>query len=66
MYTIINNSLNEMYNSYSEASDYDKEMILISFKGYSDNIMNNEAYQNTDPNINSLVTSLLQKHNKAL
>ena len=65
MYTIINSSLKEMYNLYPSASEHHKEMIAMSYQGYTDNIKNNKAYT-TNTEVNLLVDQLLKKHNKAV
>ena len=66
MYTMMNNSIEQLYFLYPTASDHHKEMIYISLKGYSDYILNSELYSNNDKYINELVIDLIQKHNKTL
>ena len=64
MYTMMNNSIKEMYALYPTASEHDQEMIYISFTGYKEYIQNNPQYKQTDAEINKLVSSLIKKHNK--
>lgn len=65
MYTMMNNSIKEMYSLYPTASVHDKEMIYISFTGYQEYIQSNPIYNQTDGEINKLVSSLIKKHNNA-
>ena len=65
LYTIMNNSIKEMYALYPEASDHHKQMIYKSFKGYSNHIKANNIYTINNSVIDALVDDLIQKHNKS-
>lgn len=66
MYTMMNNSLKQLFALYPNATTHNKEMIYISFKGYVDNIINNTKYPEADSEIDAMALSLIQKHNKSL
>ncbi len=65
MYTMMNNSLKEMYSLYPGASEHDKQMIYLSFTGYTEFIQNNPDYKLTDEEINKLIESIIKEHNKS-
>lgn len=65
LYAFLNNSIKELATLYESSNPHDKQMILISFQGYRDNIMENSRFNDTDPETNAIVSSLLNEYNKS-
>ena len=65
LYAFMNNSIKDLATLYEGSNPQDKQLILISFQGYRENIMGNPIFNDSEPDIDAIVSNLLNEYNKS-